>query len=219
MNDILVNWSTIKNFFTSRNVPLQYVEENNFYHLKAFDSYFSVSCNLLKDNSDDVNDFEDNYKEDANKRISEIITQDGSLLASLSYGTTPQIATWKRRKHTATAGETNYFDVLITTEIRLAGGEYEVDNIEDVHSDDYIEFSLIDKDDVLGLFSTYGLTEGVDILELFKFVRQEYPSKMAEFYTNIGCAYIVVGGLYFRVAYVSGGSTNINFKTRILWYE
>lgn len=34
--------------------------------------------------------------------------------------------------------------------------------------------SIVDKDDVLGLFSTYGLTVGVDVLELKEFVEDFY---------------------------------------------
>jgi hypothetical protein len=147
------------------------------------------------------------------------ITDDGAAVVSTTYGETPQIATCKRRKHLAIAGQLSLFDIQIVKEIRLAGGEYKIDNYSSIHEDDYVEFSIIDKDDVLGLFSTYGLTQGVDILEIFKFVRQEYVDVEAKFYSTVGCAYRVFQGLYFRIAYNSFGTTDIKLKSRILWFE
>lgn len=146
------------------------------------------------------------------------LSSDGAQVVTQTFVSTPQVAAWKSRKHEAIAGQTNFFDIAITTEIRLSSGEYMIDNLEDVHPDDYIELSLIDKNNVLGLFSYYGLQEG-DVLELFKFVRTEFPITRQKFESPMGCTHIVVPGLFIRVAYVSFGTTNINFKTRILWYE
>ncbi|MFX1590479.1 MAG: hypothetical protein ACFFC1_20285, partial [Promethearchaeota archaeon] len=101
-------------------------------------------------------------------------TDEGAMVIAQTYGATPETAVWKKRKHTAIAGQTTFFDILVTTEIRIRGGSYKILDFSKVHEDDYVEFSVVDKDDVLGLFSTDGLEVGVDILELKKFVKTEY---------------------------------------------
>lgn len=68
---------------------------------------------------------------------------------------------WRGEKYTATKNTLNIFDRLVTSQIKLRGGWYEL--LDDPNSptavlNDYIEFAVVDKDDVLGLFSTYGLT-------------------------------------------------------------
>lgn len=147
-------------------------------------------------------------------------TEDGGTVVSQTYGSTPNRSAWKMRTHDAVAGETTFFDIEITTEIKLRSGSYYVDNIADIHTNDYIELSLIDKNDVLGLFFSYGLTVGQDILELHKLVQTEHPIPNGyEFGINAWAPQEVYTGLFLRVAYNSFGSTNIRFRTRLFWFE
>jgi hypothetical protein len=147
------------------------------------------------------------------------MTPDGIQLVSQSFGYTPIASVWKARKYNVTAGMENFFDVQITTEIRLIGGWYRILNYSDINEDDYLEFSLVDKDDILGLFSYYGLTVGVDVLELFKFVRTDYidPSPIA--FNTFPCNYPVNPGFYLRAGYKSNGTTDIKLVVRLLWFE
>jgi hypothetical protein len=145
--------------------------------------------------------------------------RNGNLRVSQSYVETPEAATWKRRKHTAIAGQVTFFDTEITTEKRIRAGDYYVINENDVPADDYIEFSIIDKNDVLGLFETYGLIEGIDILEIHKFVKTEYIHDSQGYIFDAWCTEELVTGLFFRVAYNSSGTTDINFLIRILYFE
>jgi len=153
---------------------------------------------------------------------------DGNLVVSESYEDVPEQCVFKGRKHSASAGDTTFFDIEITSEIRFKKCSYFINNVADVNDDDYIEMSIIDKDDVLGLFEENELTVGVDILEIIKFVKTEYICKVGDgagqnsFGGDVYGAFPVVEGLFLRVAYNSyaeSGAADINFITKTLWYE
>ena len=128
---------------------------------------------------------------------------------------------WVGHKYTATAGATNIFDEVVTTEKQLRGGWYELMD-SNAAVDDYVEFAVVDKDDVLGLFSTYGLTVGVDVLELKKYVKTEYvnPSNAnnREVFM-VGSVFAITAGLYLRTIYESTGISDVVFKVVTLAYE
>jgi hypothetical protein len=128
---------------------------------------------------------------------------------------------WKGVLHQAQPGVMNCFDQLVTTELRLRGGWYELLNPDQTLKEDYLEFSVIDKDDVLGLFAQYGLTVGEDFLELKKYVVKEHVNKNANGRNMFQArsAFRIMAGLYFRACYHSYGQTAIDFKTQFLVYE
>ena len=130
---------------------------------------------------------------------------------------------WESYLYTATAGAVNIFDEVITTEIVLRGGAYQIFNAEAVYGD-YIEFAMVDKDDVLGLFSTYGLVQGQPghILELTKYVKKDYivPGSVGfarSFEVNGGRN--VMAGIYLRTIYNSTGTQDVQFASRVKNYE
>ena len=128
---------------------------------------------------------------------------------------------WHGHLYSVTAGATNIFDELVTTEKRLRGGWFMLMDANAVVGD-YIEESVIDKDDVLGLFATYALTVGVDVLELKKYVRTEYVHpKMEgvrqEFQAN--SVFTVVAGLYTRTIYESTGGNDLQIAVTPFGYE
>lgn len=128
---------------------------------------------------------------------------------------------WEGALHTATAGALNFFDRLITTERQLRGGWYEIMNDKAVVGD-YVEQSVIDKDDVLGLFSVYGLTVGVDVLELKKYVITEYVNPATagtRQYFGAASTFTLAAGLYLRTAYNSTGVDDVEVKVTTLSYE
>lgn len=147
------------------------------------------------------------------------ISYTGGLLVAQTYTGIEENYIAKSRKHKAPAGELTFFDVQITSEIRVKGGEYIIINFENIGTDDYLEFSVIDKDDVLGLFSTYGLLVGTDILELKKFVRTEYISAKQKVIENGYQAAYVYPGLYIRTSYQSTGTVDVNFICKWFYYE
>lgn len=115
------------------------------------------------------------------------------------------------------------FDELITDELLLRGGWYTI--LEDqANVGDFIEFSIVDKDDALGMFAGLGLTVGQDILELAKFVRTEYVSASTgdvgvdhDFTTRGG--FRLVPGVYMRTTYVATGTSAPKFKIRLEYQE
>lgn len=128
---------------------------------------------------------------------------------------------WHGHLYTVTAGATNIFDELVTTEKRLRGGWYTLMDGNAVVGD-YIEESVVDKDDVLGYFGYYGYTVGVDVLELKKYVRTEYVHPKSEgirqeFQAN--SVFSVVAGLYLRTIFESTGLNDLKLAVTPFGYE
>jgi len=136
-----------------------------------------------------------------------------------TFGIHPQ---WEGHLYTATAGQTNIFDEEITTEKQIRGGWYELmDSPAKAVIGDYIEFSVVDKNDVLGLFSTYGLTVGEDVLELKKYVKKEYvnPKHNERELFVAKSTWVVFAGLFLRTIYESTGTEDVQLKVVTLAYE
>lgn len=62
------SWSELKNFIATRKLPLQWVDLNGKYYVSAFDGVYSLFCELYEGDPDRT-DFENNFKEDGNKRL------------------------------------------------------------------------------------------------------------------------------------------------------
>ncbi len=135
----------------------------------------------------------------------------------------------KTYKGNVSPNQVNFFDIEVTQEKRINGGEYWVhqDDVLKVHEDDYVEFSIVDKNDVLGLFSTYGLSvANGDVLELCKFILTDYVKKgnsangfHSSLYEGIKGTNLVVQGLFMRVMYDSNGTDAIRWTWRLFYYE
>jgi len=128
---------------------------------------------------------------------------------------------WHGHLYSVTAGATNIFDELVTTEKKLRGGWFTLMD-GNAAVGDYIEESVVDKDDVLGYFQYYGYTVGQDVLELKKYVRTEYVHpKMEgirqEFQAN--SVFGVLAGLYTRTIYESTGGVNLQIAVTPFGYE
>ncbi|MCK5650980.1 MAG: hypothetical protein KAJ42_06380, partial [Gemmatimonadetes bacterium] len=132
---------------------------------------------------------------------------------SNSQGNDPQWPGWKYVP-TASDGNTpvlSVFDQQITIERKIHSGSYRVIPPTDggeVPTDDVIEFSVVDKDDILGLFGELGLTVGVDVLELKKWVINEHVDgnvrNQRDFYGEE--VFPITQGLYVRTGYTSTGA-------------
>ncbi|MDZ4810749.1 MAG: hypothetical protein SGI96_21140 [Bacteroidota bacterium] len=79
----LSRWEEFKAFAATRSLSIQFREDAEFYYMKCADSWFSLSCNLLKAaDTSEVADFEANFKASGNKPIYSL----ASPFASKSYG-------------------------------------------------------------------------------------------------------------------------------------
>jgi hypothetical protein len=111
-----------------------------------------------------------------------------------------------------------FLDTLITSQLWLQGGRFWV---KGAALGDYAEFAVVDKDNVLGLFATYGLTVGVDVLELAKYVRtlplsdEPYQKEVLV----VDAAAPLMSGLYARAIYHSVGTVDPKMGITYLWYE
>lgn len=128
---------------------------------------------------------------------------------------------FKGYQYTATKNTLSIFDELITTEIKVEAGWFEILD-ENAQVGDWIDFSVVDKDDVLGMFSALGLTVGNDVLEVGNLVRTEYvnPRSTDRCVFRVERPATVLPGLYFRVKYNSVGTVNdVDFKVTYQIYE
>ncbi len=109
-------------------------------------------------------------------------------------------------------------DHLITNEIYIHGGWFWSDGGV---KDDYAELSVVDKDDVLGLFDSYGLTVGEDVLELAKYVETQYlkPGGMEMTHLETPTIANVASGLYMRTKIHTTSLTEVNVGVTYLWFE
>jgi len=152
-------------------------------------------------------------------------------------------------KFIAQPNSTTFFDILVTSEIRISGGNIWVRNPEDLTDEDYVEFSIIDKDDILGAFvlicsdcgtmrtpeevmmpckncnSQNRMQVGQGVLELKKFVRTEYFIKSpgdtgkASFEPSSIHGDLIYKGLYMRPAVTTESATPLDIVVRISFYE
>lgn len=153
------------------------------------------------------------YNNEGNQIVAPTFEDDGGLMG-----------VWKGFLYTATAGVLNLYDEVVTKELKLRGGWYELiapQAVPQAAEGDYIEFSIVDKDDILGMFGMLGLTVGVDVLELAKFVRKDYVNPYEtsrQEFMSMGAS-AVMQGLYFRTAYQSTGATNVKFTIVLKYHE
>lgn len=123
----------------------------------------------------------------------------------------------------------NIFDEKVSYPVRLFGGKYWVEqaDVDKVHELDYVEFSIIDKDDLFGMFALYGLSvENGDFIELNKFVIKDYVKKgnpsngyFSDLTTNVSAASEIMTGLYRRIAYYSHGGIPITLFVKYYYYK
>jgi len=167
-------------------------------------------------NSEDGQDFEQNYK----PKIQAGIDERGLPILSPTIADLPGNTKWTGSesnfdlKFTAIAGIENFFDIQLSQRIYLRGGGYVILNTADVHNDDYIEFSIIDKDlnndglsDVLGITCPVG-----SFVELSKFIKRWWVKGRYVYDFESESGEILVPGLFVRIGYRSFGTVNINFN-------
>lgn len=219
---IRVSWTDFK-VILDNGTPFQEMPLPGSVRLIATDgdAKFQTIIHTDGDMPTEYADYQANYQANKNKPV-QTRNEEGLTIIAPTFEDAQGLTTvWKGRIYTATAGALNIFDELVTTQLKVRGGWYELlDNKAVIN--DYLEFAIVDKDDVLGLFAAYGLTVGQDVLELKKFVRTEYINPMTagqrqDFESN--GASTVYAGLYMRVYYNSTGSEDVKFKIMEKYHE
>lgn len=147
------------------------------------------------------------------------VNDQGVLIASPTHGFFEEAARFQGFLITGSGVDTDTIvDHHITSEIYVHGGWFWSSAAA---LGDYAEFSIVDKDDVLGLFATYGLTPGVDVLELGKYVQKQYlsPAGVPWAHLSTPTVAIVYPGLYMRVKIHTTTEVAVNMGVTYLWFE
>lgn len=135
----------------------------------------------------------------------------------------------KMYKFDVTAGNTCIFDIEVTTERIIVGGEYWIrqSDVNKIHEDDTVDFKVVDKNDVLELFTPYGLSvANGDILQLPTIVEDDYIQKgdpdcgyYSDMYKGLVGSFKVKAGLFNRIIINSYGTENFQLRVRFFYYE
>lgn len=163
------------------------------------------------------------------KKTLDLTMSEGKVVVAPSFFHKGHLSTVQEGLKYTTAGQTiNMFDELVTQPKRLYGGRLWIspDSVADVDKRDYIEVSVVDKDDVLGAFSLYGLDKAQGhVLELSKFVIKEYIRKgsaedgyPADFVSSVKGVSELPAGIYVRITYTSYGSQPIDVYAKTYSY-
>ena len=226
----VLNWSDFK--LSTRSFP-NYIDLGIRYYLWENIDGQTICCDLLKTDTVSVSDFETNYKSGYNKSR-DVYNEFGVKVVSTSLDDTRGLYPKKNMFGgwmTIVPGEITIVDIPVSNERRLFGGEFWIDTDDAVAGNvdyrDYVEFSVVDKDDILGLFSIYALSkDNGDILELCKFVSNHYIKKGTPsngYYSDISKGIKgtnqVYSGLYMRTTVFSHGTLSYKFLGNFFYYE
>lgn len=209
-------------------VQFELIEEDidKYYELKVVDGRNIYFCNINNiDEPSNVEDFETNYKDQCNKALCVTDSYGVPINVNMTENVLDLYAKKKMYKETMTSDILNVVDTLVEEEKQLCGGEYWIypDDVSKVHEDDYVEFSVVDKDNILGMFilvcancgtirdisqvsdpcincaSQDRFQVGTHILELTKYIKTDYVKKgnpANGFYTDLSKGIIGTSTLY-----------------------
>ena len=209
-------WAEFRKWLDGTYASLQfaYEEDPYAYVIDAIDGQIHRTLSI---NKADASDFETNFKPLSNSAVVPSTADGQPIVTQSGYAFIPEHTGFKGFLYTVTAGTHSFFDEVLTTQVYLQGGSWWV---KDAALGDYIEFAVVDKDDVLGAFALYGLTVGVDVLELGKFVKSLYlPPGDSSGEKRVQAPASLVAGLYLRFIYHSVGGTDVTIAPDYLWHE
>lgn len=140
----------------------------------------------------------------------------GSPVVATTYPYVPDAWRMEGIRFTASGQTTTVYDYYITKEILMQGGHWWTLS----HGlNDSADFSVVDKDNVLGLHTLYGLPPGYPI-ELKKFVKNYHiPSGLTTGIIQAPTVSPVVSGLYVRIAYDNNSDENAEIGVNYIYYE
>ena len=220
--ELSVPWEQLKTFMS--NLPYCKYDMDSDHYCVYCQNGFLIFYSVIS--GDDKTDYDNNYLGgEMNFEKFDSVTNAQIFSPTLDdvMGLYPKKQMYKNN---VVAGQVNIFDVEVENEKRICGGEYWVDDSSNIHADDKVDFSIVDKNDVLGLFTALGLEVGTDVLEIVKFVKDGYIKKgdpaagyHSELYQGIKGTNRVVPGLFYRATVDSNGTVDFDFLWRMYFYE
>jgi len=218
-----LKYSEFKQLINEKNLYPQKIETSDTVYLEAYDGNFKIKTKLDKDDEENYPDFQLNLESSCNEKI-EKRGESGHLIFAPTFEDDMGLTgTFRGHLFKASPNTLNIYDIPVSSEMKLRGGWYQLfsDNTNPTANiGDYIEFSVIDKDDVLGLFSSYGVPEG-GFLELSKFVNKDYvnpyDNSRQDFRVSGGST--VYSGLFLRVFYMNTGTQEVDFGLKVYSHD
>lgn len=141
-----------------------------------------------------------------------------SSIRNSPYAFANEKAVYRGYKYVAQANAANIFDESIDENLALIQGcriWAKAPNIGD-----YIEFSIVDKDDVLGLFSQQNIIKDQAVLEVERWTHNIYlPPWNCEKDLFTKTAIETTQGLYLRACYINTGGVAVDFAVEYMGYE
>lgn len=201
-----VTWPIFKDFVDARKVSIQWIDVNDHYYLKAFDSSFSISCSIYKLDEDGTYkaQFEASYKALGNKPMGAICPTSGRALMPFRPFSDSEGFRFRGKgvSGLATASTVTNIDLKITEERFINGCEV---ILKDQAFGDSCNFEIVDVDNIIGYgagvvldrFAESWFFSG-DVQDQGQFIL-DYPAK-------------IIAGLYIRIAYTSTGGTNVQVR-------
>ena len=168
------------------------------------------------------------------KLAGEIRDQFGNITLTQTFPNLGMVQIREGYDFTADHGIQSFNDVEVTTELRISGGKCWILNPAAVHPNDRMEFSIVDKNGVvlvpggggLTLFEYYGLTPGVDVILLEKFLRnirikKGNPDNGYEMLFEPSSIHgdPLMLGLFMRASCISYGDTDLDIYYELIYYE
>ena len=166
------------------------------------------------------------YEHSGEPLPSENLDAEGNLIVAPTFLYSGNTARLKGYRITAPAGQQVIHDVEVTTQLLVQGGQFWITN---AGPEDYVDFAVYDKNGVIpypgnpsiSLMEAYGLTPGVDVLELTKYVDHMNIPEMPYFQDNIIMPTVapVLQGLFLRTIYHNTGVNDVVMSLTYRWYE
>lgn len=217
---IYYTWTNLKARAALLGAPIQFTETADRITVTFVDGGTTYGTVLWKTNTAagipatnaaDLADFEANYRNSLT--INQPVTPRNALgqvvQAKSAYAYSEENGTFVGTNviH-CPANTTTIYDLPVTTELYVNGGKAWVAGPPTLG--DWIKFSVVDTDDILGLFSTYGLSvANGDVLELRQYVRNmALPPFNSHFTLHMETAAKVVSGLKLRATIYNLSSVN-----------
>jgi len=176
-NSVLVeqSWTALKAICQAKELSIQYDETETIYQCFAIDRPIVYVCVIYKEivpvgdqgqNDLEKLDFETNYKEACNLRLSERLDTANNQVTTNTYSSIDDSGRFLGDYFVASGMATTIHDFKVDSNLRISGADWWTTGQE---WGDFGSFAVVDKDDVLGLFQIYGLEPG-EVLELKKYV-------------------------------------------------
>lgn len=218
-----LKWSDFKQFVDKKNLSIQTMDFGDRIDMTAHDAALYYSCTVNKDDEEDYLEYQTSYEQNKDQPL-EQRGENGHVIYAPTFEDDQGLTgNFKGHLFVAQPNQLNLFDVQVTAEMKLRGGWYQIfSSIQDPEPSigDYIEVSIIDKDDILGLFAVYGIPQG-HYIELNKFVKTDYVNPFDNTRQNflVSGGSTVYQGLYIRFHYHNTGNTPVNFSAKVYSHD